>query len=214
MSSRTGNAAVSIAFRNSVFRVVPRAYVDEIYAAARKVAAGSAETLRGRRAEMLKFFAGFGVVERQLLDLLSVTTCDDISLDHLAVLRALATSLNEGRSVEEVFGRVDEPPGPRAGDDGPSIPEASGAPDPAITDKPSEPASRSDLATQKSAVLAEIRRVANSRFPDDGVAAQAVRLKTLAHVFGSPNPDKIGLLPLDILKAGLSYLENNPGDPA
>ena len=45
--------------------------------------------------------------------------------------------------------------------------------------------------------------------PDDGsIASQAKRLSILKHVFGSPAPEKIGHLPVEVLRAGLAYLKN------
>ena len=45
MINMTQNAATSIALRNAIFRVIPRAYTDMVYAHVRKVAVGDAKTL-------------------------------------------------------------------------------------------------------------------------------------------------------------------------
>ena len=68
MIMTTANAATSIALRNVVFRVVPRAYINEIYEAARKAAAGSARTLKQRRMEMIQYFESLGIQQRQILE--------------------------------------------------------------------------------------------------------------------------------------------------
>lgn len=45
----TANAAVSVAFRNSVFRVVPMAFTRQVYQAARRAAVGKGGTLTQKR---------------------------------------------------------------------------------------------------------------------------------------------------------------------
>ena len=59
----TGNAAASIALRNAIFRVIPRAYVDVVFAEARKVAVGDAKTLSTKRAQVMDRLAKLGVPE-------------------------------------------------------------------------------------------------------------------------------------------------------
>jgi recombination protein RecT len=66
-----------------------------------------------------------------------------------------------------------------------------------------------DFAAQKRSLLAQIQDEMNVRYPDDGsIARQTARLDVLSHVFGSPDPNKIGHLPLEVLKAGLAYLKS------
>lgn len=54
-----------------------------------------------------------------------------------------------------------------------------------------------NFAAQKRSLLAQIQDEMNVRYPDDGsIARQTARLDVLKHVFGSPDPNKIGHLPL------------------
>jgi hypothetical protein len=100
----TTNAAGSIAIRNSVLKVIPKAFWGPIYHAARKVAVGDATTLATRRAEMLAYFLKLGAANEKVFALIGVKGVEDITLDHLAVLKGVATAIKEGdTTVEQAF---------------------------------------------------------------------------------------------------------------
>lgn len=100
----TANAACSIALRNAILKGIPKAFWKPIYDEARKCAIGDVTTLSARRAQMLGYFQKMGVTEQQILDLLKVKGVEDITLDHIATLKGLATSLKESEtSVDAVF---------------------------------------------------------------------------------------------------------------
>lgn len=100
----TGNAAASIAFRNAVLKVVPKAFWNQLYGEAKRVAIGDAKTLDARRATTMAAFAKMGVREPQILALLERQGIEDIGLDDLAVLRGCFTAIrDEGASIESVF---------------------------------------------------------------------------------------------------------------
>lgn len=107
----TANAATSIAIRNAVLKVVPKAFWGPIYDACRKVAVGDASTLVNRRAAMLEYFLKMGVLNDRVFVLLNVRGVEDITLDHLATLKGVATAIKEGdTTVDEVFSvQVREP---------------------------------------------------------------------------------------------------------
>ena len=90
-----------------------------------------------------------------------------------------------------------------AATDGQSQEPASEGADPPITG-----AAVSDFAAQKRSMPAQIQDEMNLRYPDGSVAGQAARLNVLKHVFGSPDPTRMGNLPLEVLKAGLEYLKS------
>ena len=101
----TANAAIAIALRNAVFKVVPSAYTRHIYAQCREVAVGKAETLSARRDRALGFFTKLGVSAERVCATLEVNGVEDITLDHLATLQGLKTAIREGdTSIEEAFG--------------------------------------------------------------------------------------------------------------
>jgi hypothetical protein len=116
MITMTCNAACSIAGRNAVFKVVPRALVDPIYAAAKKTAVGDAATLDERRQAALDKFALMGVDEERVLARVGKESVEAIDLQDLGVLIGLYTAIHEGSAnVDESF--------PRPEDDGASIRE-------------------------------------------------------------------------------------------
>lgn len=111
----TSNAATSIAIRNAVLKVVPKAFWGPIYEACRKAAVGDASTLVNRRAAMLEYFLKMGVLNERVFTLLNVKGVEDITLDHLGVLKGLATAIKEGdTTVDEAFAIQIKEPAARA----------------------------------------------------------------------------------------------------
>lgn len=106
----TANAATSIAIRNAVLKVVPKAFWGPIYDACRKAAVGDASTLANRRATMLTYFLKMGATNEKVFALLEVKGVEDITLDHLATLKGLATAIKDGdTTVDEAFTKASAP---------------------------------------------------------------------------------------------------------
>jgi len=100
----TGNAASSIALRNAVFKVIPSAFWRPIYLKCREVAVGTSETLGARRVKMLGYFLKMGVTNDRVFAVLGVKGIEDVSLEHIATLKGLATAIKDGdTSVDEAF---------------------------------------------------------------------------------------------------------------
>lgn len=148
MITTTGMAAVSVALRNAVFRVIPRAYVNTIYNEVRRVAVGDAKSLVTRRTQVLERLAKLGVHQDRVLARLDKRGVDDIGLEELELLIGLGTSIKNGEiSLDEAF------PAPASA---PATPEQDGKrislkkkPDPAPEQKTPElkpdPAKEADL---------------------------------------------------------------------
>lgn len=100
----TGNAAASIAHRNAVLKVIPKALWLPIYLAARKVAVGDMSTLAQRKANYLAWFVKVGVTEEMLCAKLDVPGVADIGLEELEVLAGLRTAIKDGTSTDQLFG--------------------------------------------------------------------------------------------------------------
>lgn len=92
----TGNAACSIAFRNAVLKVVPKAYTHRIMERVKQVSLGNAATLEKRRNGAIEFFVKNGVTKEQLLEFLSKTKVEEIDTDDVANLLGIATAIKEG----------------------------------------------------------------------------------------------------------------------
>lgn len=105
----TQNAAISIALRNAIFRVVPRSFVDNIYRGARKVALGNAQTMQQRRTGAFNTFAKLGVTEERILAALEKESVNDIDVEDLSKLLGLLNAIKEeSTTVEEAFPEVKE----------------------------------------------------------------------------------------------------------
>lgn len=92
----TGNAACSIAFRNAVLKVVPKAYTHRIMERVKQVSLGNAATLEKRRNGAIDFFIKAGVSKEQLLDFLNKSKVKEIDTDDVANLLGIATAIKEG----------------------------------------------------------------------------------------------------------------------
>lgn len=104
----TGAAASSIAIRNAIFRVVPRAYVDQLYAKVKEVAVGDAKTLSTRREEVTARLQKIGVPLDRLLARVDAKGIVDIGLEQLEVLVGLGTNIkNKETTIDEAFPPVD-----------------------------------------------------------------------------------------------------------
>jgi hypothetical protein len=116
MITVTGAAAASIALRNAIFRVVPRAYVDTVYAKARQVAAGDAKSLDARRRELVERLAKMGVPHDRILPRVGKPSLEDVGLDEVEMLIGLGTAIKEGSiSIDEAFPAITAAPSPTAG---------------------------------------------------------------------------------------------------
>ncbi len=117
----TQNAASSIALRDAIFRVIPRAYIAELDAFARKVAVGSAKTLADRRSKAFAHFAQMGATQDRVLAAIGRADLEAVTLEDLEKLIGFATSIKDGQStVDECFPIVKptEAPAPTEAEEG------------------------------------------------------------------------------------------------
>ena len=100
----TGNAASSIALRNAVLKVIPKAYWNPVLQQARHVAIGDAKTLASRRQQVFEYFGKMGVTKDRVLAVLEITSEEDFTLDHMATLTGLRTAIKDGDiTVDDAF---------------------------------------------------------------------------------------------------------------
>jgi hypothetical protein len=105
----TCNAACAIAERNATLKVIPRSYVLQVLAEARKAAAGGAATLADRRKKLLAYWTGEGVSEAQIFGYLGVAGIEEITLSHIEDLLGLRGAIADGlTTIAEVFGDARE----------------------------------------------------------------------------------------------------------
>ncbi len=100
----TGNAASSIAFRNAVLSVIPKAITKKIINEVKAVAMGQTIDIEESRRRVMAYYAKAGVKAEQLLRYLGVKTADEIDQQMIFELRALRNAIEEGTtSVKETF---------------------------------------------------------------------------------------------------------------
>lgn len=94
----TKNAAASIALRNAIFKVIPMAFVQEIYERAKEVAVGKASSLADRRVKMVEHFSKFGVSLDRILKHLNKNAIEDIDLKDMEELVGISTAIKDGET--------------------------------------------------------------------------------------------------------------------
>lgn len=100
----TGNAAASIAFRNAVLAVIPKAVTKKVINAVKEVALGQSIDLETSRQKMLEYFRSLGVTQEQLFFYVGAKCIDDIDKQAVFELRATANAIKEGTTTaKEAF---------------------------------------------------------------------------------------------------------------
>lgn len=104
----TANAAASIALRNAILKVIPKALWEPIYQRAKAVSIGNEMTLSNKRAAAMAAFQKRGASPATIFEHLEVQGIEDITLEHLATLKGYLTALKEGdTTIEQLFGKDD-----------------------------------------------------------------------------------------------------------
>lgn len=103
----TGNAACSIALRNAIMGGVPKPLWRKAFEAVQQVIKGDATTLSAKRQEAVKAFANFGVKPEQVFAAIGVAGGEDITVEHIPILRGMFSALkNSEATVEEMFNQA------------------------------------------------------------------------------------------------------------
>lgn len=101
---QTANAAISIAERNAILKVLGSDVTDPIWEECMRVVAGSTKDLAERRETAMKWFAVRGVRYDNLLRLLEKSSVDQIDVDDVAYLRGLANAIvDKTITIAEIF---------------------------------------------------------------------------------------------------------------
>jgi hypothetical protein len=100
----TGNAASSIAFRNAVLAVIPKAIIKKIINEVKQVALGQAIDVETARKNCIANFAKAGVTEAMICQYLGIKAIAEIDKERLFELRATWNAIKEGTTtVQETF---------------------------------------------------------------------------------------------------------------
>lgn len=98
------NATASKARRNAILAIIPRAFVNDLLATAKRVAEGSQEPFESRRRKTLDYFAtALKVKPEQVFEFLGIQGEADLTEDHLSELRPVATAIKDGEAKAEEF---------------------------------------------------------------------------------------------------------------
>lgn len=108
MITVTGNAANSIAYRNAVFSVIPKAVSEKVYLAAQRKMTGDLtdeDKLISARTKAVKFLeTEYGIKEEEVVKLCGKQTINQIRAEEIALLRGVCNSLKEGdTTVDELM---------------------------------------------------------------------------------------------------------------
>jgi hypothetical protein len=96
MQTLTGNAASSIALRNAIFKVIPKALIDRVYEKAVQFSVGDQKSLPNRRSIAFEWFRKRGVGHTKILKFFNRNNLEDFTLSDLEQLQGIATSINDG----------------------------------------------------------------------------------------------------------------------
>jgi len=106
MITVTGNAANSIALRNAILSVVPKAVVDKVYNSALSTITGdiSDETklLKRRNEVFLIFKDNYGVTEKEVLDSIGKASIANITKEDLVTLIGIGQAIKDGDTTVEL----------------------------------------------------------------------------------------------------------------
>ena len=101
----TGNAAGAIAWRNGIFKLIPRAVWIDIEDKIKKFIVGDGKEMLKRKAALLKKFEGMGVDTTAICKALKIPGESQIGEAEMIKLYGVLTAINEGTATaEEVFG--------------------------------------------------------------------------------------------------------------
>lgn len=100
----TGNAAAAIALRNAIFKVVPMAYVKEIYGQCKRIAISEDGGVDAARKRCVTRLVQMGAREKQIFELIGVEGLPDIGLDDITAMQGLITALEDGTTtIDQTF---------------------------------------------------------------------------------------------------------------
>lgn len=105
MITVTGNASNSIALRNAVLSVIPRAIVDKVYNAAKQTITGDVSDKTKLIAKRKQVIDGlkdtYGVTEKDILGAIGKAAIDHIDADDLVVLIGIGQAIRDGDTTIE-----------------------------------------------------------------------------------------------------------------
>jgi hypothetical protein len=95
------NACSAIAYRDCVFKMIPKALIKPVYQAAVKMATGGEKPIESRIANAIEQFSKMGVFEDRVLSALDKSSREELGQDDLVRLIGYFTAIRDGESTIE-----------------------------------------------------------------------------------------------------------------
>lgn len=103
----TAKVACAKAYRDAIFRVVPRALCKPAYEAAKKIVSGDGKSISDRVKRVQKWLEQRKIHEKRALSVLGIEDWTQITEDHLMTLTGLRTAVQDGDDPAEIFPMVE-----------------------------------------------------------------------------------------------------------
>lgn len=104
MEDLVSNAAMSIAFRNAVFSVIPRAFIDSIFEECKRIAVGDADNFVERRDKAFKWLNDSGISTAQALSFFNRQSLEQFDKEDLASLIGVHNAVRDRLcTLEQMF---------------------------------------------------------------------------------------------------------------
>lgn len=120
--------ATAKAYRDAVFKVVPKALIKNVTDMCKKAIAGKHGTMEERMQRVQRWLKSIDVSDDDVFAVLGIAGWSDITQNHLDTLTGLKTAISDGEPVRSIF--------PPAGTKTVTVPKAQAPSGPAPTKKP------------------------------------------------------------------------------
>lgn len=97
----TGKAAAAKAFRDAVYKVIPRASLKVVLDEVKAVAAKQVASLSDMRAALVNWFAHRGVQCKDLLEYVGVSNIEELTPEQCLQLKGVSIAINDGEVTAE-----------------------------------------------------------------------------------------------------------------
>jgi len=185
----TMNACNSIAYRNAVFRAIPRALIDKVFQAVRLTATGGKMPMEQKRVQVMEGLGRLKVPAERALLTVGRPRIEDLTLEDIEVLIGLGTRVSEGEAIDDVFDKPAEigqgaATPPTNGNGGASVQEGKRTP----MKRPDKPSATAPAATKPAADDPDAADRAAAAPTAEEIAAHEAALKADQGRKGDPGP--------------------------
>ncbi len=104
MQNVTGNAAISIAIRNSIFGIIPQAFVKRVYEESVQAALGDQKTRTSKISALFSRFQKMGINQDKILTYFNKKTPEEINAEEMVAMIGFGTAIKDGSlSIDKAF---------------------------------------------------------------------------------------------------------------